>query len=274
MRDIFAWILNLLAWISTHVAWICTLTAGFAVFAAVAIPVLFPIEAARNRGAYAIVDQYAHWLAATHRVMPTPKEDGSTPRATFKGLEIWGPWPGECRDIKASSDRFALGFFDSSDDRYGPVRSYCYAYPSGKNDLQLSAWDYFTRANLGQAAAYARLAAIAAITGVAAWWLGSRGKRRSLKPWIKAAWFGAYITFLYATFIVMVDFEAGYELKFESFYWFVTVSRYSILLVCEPIAYAFPGLFQLLVVAVVWTMIGRGAGHLISFGRARLSKFQ
>jgi len=69
MQGIIAWILNLLAWISALVAWICTLTAGFAAFAAVAILVMFPMEAARNRGAYATVSQYARSLAARHRVM-------------------------------------------------------------------------------------------------------------------------------------------------------------------------------------------------------------
>jgi len=278
MRHVFAWIFIFLAWIFT-------LTAGFATFMAVAILVLLPIEAAENRAAYAVADQYAHRLAAAHAEMRKAEADERVPDAIIKGVTIWRFMPGGCNGVAfgAPSDRFELGFGDhgAADIDYA-IWWHCYAYPSGKTTLQLSVWDYLAGAAGRQIAGYALIAAIAASAGYVARRIGSRGKRRSLRPWAKAVWFGALMIIIS---LVSVADELSDGLFYETpeyLKWFVFVSHNTIWLIYEPLLYYFsltppfngPGgdIFMTFLAFIMWSMIALFAGRLISFGRARLRK--
>jgi len=283
MRDIFAWIVNILAWIFTFFAWIVTLTAGFATFMVVAILVLLPIEAAENRATYALADQYAHRLAAG-LAEPRKADAGErAPDATIEGVAMFWSLPGYCGDVAfgAPSDRFVLGFGDhgAKDIDYA-IWWHCYAYPSGKTTLQLSVWDYLAGAAGRQVAVNALIAAIAAIAGYAARWIGSRGKRRSLRLRAKAVWFGAFMTII--TIISLAD-DASDGLFYEApeyLKWLVFISHNTIWLIYEPALYIlrnFPafnsssgGMYYTLVVFIFWSMTGWIVGRLIGFVRARL----
>jgi hypothetical protein len=277
MRNLFARIFTVTA---AFFAWICTLAAGFATFMAVAIMVLLPIEAARNRAVYSVVEQYAQIVDA----MPAAPRNAALHdvTASFKGIRIWPSRPGVCDGgaFDAPSDRFDLGFFGNGpEDNFALSWWHCYAYPSGKTNLQLSVWDYLAGAAGWQVAAYALIAAIAAIAGYAARSLGARGKPRSLKPWTKAAWFGAFMTILYMLFFffdeaddVIADWEPT-----ESVKWFAAVFEDTIYLISEPVLYVWNGvtfgnspMLLTLFAFITWTMIGRVAGRWIATGRARL----
>jgi hypothetical protein len=285
MRDIFAWIVNILAWIFTFFAWIFTLTAGFAIFMVVAILVLLPIEAAENRATYAVADRYAHGLAAAHAEPRKAEPVERAPDATIKGVAMFRSPPGYCDGVAfgAPYDRFVLGFGDhgAKDIDYA-IWWHCYAYPSGKTTLQLSVWDYLAGAAGRQLAANALIAAIAAVVGYATRWIGSRDKRRSLRPWAKAVWFAAFMIII--TIISLAeDFSDGlfYESP-EYLKWFVFIAHNTIWLIYEPALYSLRnvpafnsssgGMYYTLVAFIFWSMTGWIVGRLIGFVRARLAR--
>ncbi|MBO9711556.1 hypothetical protein [Sphingomonas sp.] len=276
MRDIFARIFTLAAAVF---AWMCTLAAGFAIFMAVAILALLPIEAARNRAAHALAEQFAQSLAATH-AEPSAADPDHEPTTNIKGFHMWAFAPGGCDGVgvEAPSDRFAVGFWDNgSDDPFDVTWWYCYAYPSGKTTLQLSVWDFLKGAAGSQIAWYALIAAIAAIAGYCARSLGARDKPRSLQPWSKAVWFGALMTFLNLLYVVADREDDQFYESSETLKWIVVVFDHTLYLAERPMIFVLqnaPGFAgvgsYLLVTFVAWSVTGWVAGLLISFGRARL----
>lgn len=279
MREIFAPIFTLAAAVF---AWICTLVAGFATFMAVAILVLLPIEAARNRTAHAFAEQFAHRLAATH-TEPSDAHPGDAPTTNIKGFHMWAFLPGDCDGVgvEAPSDRFVVGFWDNgSEDPFDVTWWHCYAYPSGKTTLQLSVWDFLKGAAGSQIAWYALIATIVAIAGYCARSLGARSEPRSLRPWPKAVWFGALMTFLNLLNFVADRTDDQFHESPETLKWIVVVFDQTLYCIEMPVIFILQyvpafnsssgGMLYTLVAFVLWSVTGWVAGRLISFGRARL----
>jgi hypothetical protein len=255
-------------------AWILTLTSGFAALMALAIMVLLPIEAAKNRAVYRVVDQYAHTLAEAHALPRNPEVDRDVD-ATIKGIRMWPSLPGGCHDtaFEASSDRFDIGFWDNgSQDRFGASWWHCYAYPSGNTTLQVSVGDYLTGSPGRQIVAYFLIAVIAGYLARSL----RRHNRRPLKDWTKALWFGAFMT-IASAFSVLSDFgddefwknpdwQKWFDLVFRSTVWPIFERPISIVeqqLVPD-------GRMLTLFAFGMWSTIGWAAGRLISLARRRM----
>jgi hypothetical protein len=256
-------------------AWFLTLTSGFAGFMALAIMVLLPIEAAKNRAVYRVVDQYAHRLAETNAFPRNAEEDDAiAPR--IEGVSVWPSLPGGCwgASSRAASDRFELGFWDhGSKGAFGSSWWYCYTYPSGKTNLQLSVTDYLATAAGGQVATYVAFAIIAFCLSL---WMRSYSGFRDLRLWTKALWFGAFMT-IASAFSVLSDFGD------DQFYenpdwqkWFVLVFRDTLWPIYERLLFIVDellptdGMMYTVLAFAMWSSIGWAAGRLVSVARGRM----
>ena len=152
-------------------AWIFTLIAGFAAFLGVATLVLLPLQAGKNRVIYAKAEQYAASITAGASLpLNAEVDDAFTHNAN--GVRFWRSRPGGCQDLafEASSDQLVLGFWDNgSNNAFNTTWWHCYAYPSGKTTLHLTAASYLESGVGTQVLAYLLIAVFA---GLVAWLLG------------------------------------------------------------------------------------------------------
>jgi len=260
-------------------AWVFALTAGFAAFMAVAILALLPIEAAKNRAVYGVVEQYAHRLAETQGV-PRNAALSDAFGPIVNGVRVWPALPGSCSDVafEAPSDRFVVGFWENgSRNSFDAMWWHCYAYPSNNTTLQLSVSDYLRGPAGWQIIAYALIASLA---GYVARSLGARVNRRSLRPWAKVAWFGAFMTII-SVIYALEDFgDDQFWENAEYVKWFVIVCNSTFVPIFEKIFFIFrwlpplPGrtsdMVMLLLTFSIWSLIGWVAGRIITSGRERL----
>jgi len=244
-------------------AWIFTLTAGFAAFLGLATLVLLPIQATKNRATFAVVDRYAHELAASS----TPPTNASVDDAfasNTEGIRIWRSLPSGCYNtaFEASSDRFVLGFWENGNSgRFNSIWWHCYAYPSGKTTLKLSVKDYLASSVGLQLVAYILTAAVA---GLFAWALRAQIDRRLLRPWTKALWFGAFMTITELFYSLQDLGDDEFFKNPESIKWFVfaydkTIGSLLRFVDSLPITFA------------IWIIAGWTAGQLISFAKSKLA---
>lgn len=171
-------------------AWILTLIAGFAAVLGVATLVLLPIQAENNRVIHAKAERFAKKLVAGST--PPLYEDHTFPHQS-EGVRFWHTPPGDCQDraFEAPSDRLVVGFWENgSEDDFRTRWWHCYAHPSGRTTLQLSASSYLESGVGMQLLVYFSIAVFA---GLAAWLLGSYKKNRPLSLSAKAIWFTAFI---------------------------------------------------------------------------------
>lgn len=171
-------------------AWLFTLIAGFAVIMGVATLVIIPIQVDKNRALYAKAERYAEKLVAG---ATPPLYEDHTFSHHLNGVRFSHSRPGECpgMTLEAPSDMLVVGFWNSgSEDKFGATWWHCYAYPSGKTTLHLTAASYLKSGVGTQVIAYLLVAVFA---GLVAWLLESYKKARSLSLWAKAIWFTAFI---------------------------------------------------------------------------------
>lgn len=259
-------------------AWIFTIWACFAAFFGVATLVLLPIQAARNRATYAVVERYAHKLVETSSLPKnTDVDDAFT--STTDGMRIWSSLPGGCHDtaFEASSDRFALGFWENGkEDRFGAIWWQCYAYPSGKTTMSLSVTDYLRSAAGQQVAAYFLLAGIG---GILAWAFRTREERTDMATWAKTVWIGVTITLINIFYLVQDSGDDEFYKNPDFIKWFTVVYENTIGLVTKVFIAAFDYLPSSLVkffidlwpltVTATWLIMGWGSLRLFALAKSK-----